>query len=344
MRTLKYHEAIAEAIVQCMAEDPAVLVAGQCVDDDRGIYGTTAAAARRFGPGRVLDVPNCETAFAAMAVGAASRGLRPLVTYTRDDFMFLAMDGILNLAAKWRYMYGGHGGAPIVLRGIVGHGWGQGATHSQSLQSVFAHFPGLRVATPATPADAKGMLVSALRGDDPVVLLENRALYDSVGAVPEEAVAVPFGRGRVVRAGEDVTVVAVSLMVREAERAAVALAEQGISAEVVDVRSVRPLDTDLICASVAKTGRLVVADTSWAHCGVSAEIAAVVAERVLGRLRAPVRRVTPPDCPSPVSFPLEQAFNPDATAIATACADVLSARLQIRVEQDELARDFVGPY
>ncbi|MBP2328658.1 pyruvate dehydrogenase E1 component beta subunit [Kibdelosporangium banguiense] len=344
MRVLKYSEAIAEATVQCMAADPSILLAGQCVDDAKGIYGTTVSAARRFGPARVIDIPNCETAFAGMAVGAASRGLRPLVTYTRDDFMFLAMDGIFNLAAKWRYMYGGRSGVPVVMRGVVGHGWGQGATHSQSLHTVFGHFPGLRVATPASPADAKGLLVSALRGDNPVVLIENRGLYESVGEVPEELYEVPFGKGRIVRAGDDVTIVAVSLMVREAERAAMALAEQGVSAEVVDLRSIRPLDEEIVLTSVAKTGRLVIADTTWARYGVGAEVAAVVAEQMPSALRAPVRRIAPPDCPAPVSWPLEEAYNPDATDIAQACLAVLRSGQDILVKQDELARDFVGPY
>jgi pyruvate dehydrogenase E1 component beta subunit len=255
------------------------------------------------------------------------------------------MDGIINLAAKWRYMFGGRAGqVPLVLRGVVGHGWGQGATHSQSLHSLFGHFPGLRVAVPATAADAKGLLVSALRGADPVVLLENRALYETEGEVPEEPVAVPFGRARVARNGEDITVVAASRMVREAERAADALSARGVSAEVVDVRSIRPLDEETIRASVAKTGRLVVADTSWARYGISAEIVAIVAERALDSLLAPVRRVTPPDCPSPVSWPLEEAFNPNAAAIAQACLDTLSSRHGVVIEQDQLARDFIGPY
>lgn len=200
------------------------------------------------------------------------------------------------------------------------------------------------MATPATPSDAKGLLVSALTGDNPVVLLENRGLYESRGEVPEEPVAVPFGKGRIARRGDDVTIVAVSLMVREAERAAAALAERGISAEVVDIRGNRPLDEEIVCTSVSKTGRLGVADTSWARYGVSAEIAAVVAENVPHSLRAPVRRVTLPDSPAPVSWPLEKAFNPDATAIATACLDMLDARRDIRVEQDDMAKGFVGPY
>lgn len=344
MRALKYAAAISEATTQSMEADPRIILAGQSIDDHKGIYGTTVDAVRKFGPARIIDIPNCENAFAGMAVGAASKGLRPLVVYTRADFMFLAMDAIFNLAAKWRYMYGDQGGVPMVLRGVVGHGWGQGATHSQSPHSLFGHFPGLYVATPACPADAKGLLVSALRSDTPVVLLENRALYELEGDVPEEPVAVPFGVGRKAREGGDVTVVAASRMVYEAERAADALAERGIAAEVIDVRSIRPLDEGIICESVAKTGHLVVADTSWARYGFSAEVSAVVAEHVPGALRAPVRRVTPPDCPSPVSWPLENAFNPGAADIAEACLDVLGEDRRISVGPAELGRDFIGPY
>jgi pyruvate/2-oxoglutarate/acetoin dehydrogenase E1 component len=344
MRKLTYCQAISEATVQCMEADPGIVVAGQGVDDYKGVYGTTGDAFARFGPTRVMDIPNGENAFAGIAVGAASMGLRPLVVHTRDDFMFLAMDGIFNLAAKWRYMYGNKGSAPVVMRGVVGRGWGQGATHSQSLQSVFGHFPGLYVATPASPADAKGLLISSLQGDTPVVLLENRGLYDLEGEVPEEPVAVPFGKGRIARAGDDVTIIAASLMVHEAERAAAALAEQGVSAEVVDVRSIRPLDDEMICESVAKTGRLVVADTSWARYGFSAEVAAVIAENVPEALRAPVRRVTPPDCPAPVSWPLENAFNPGAESITRACLEVLRSAQGVVPRMQDVMAGFVGPY
>ncbi|MER8062464.1 MULTISPECIES: transketolase C-terminal domain-containing protein [unclassified Streptomyces] len=344
MRSLTYSQAISEATVQCMEADPAVVVAGQSVDDYKGVYGTTDEAFARFGKARVIDIPNGENAFAGIAVGAATMGLRPLVVHTRDDFMFLAMDALINLAAKWRYMYGDKRGVPVVCRGVVGRGWGQGATHSQSLQSLFGHFPGLHVATPASPADAKGLLVTALRGDTPVVLLENRGLYDLEGEVPVEPVAVPFGKSRIVRTGDDVTIVAASLMVHEAERAAEVLAARGVGAEVVDVRSIRPLDDAMICASVAKTGRLVVADTSWARYGFTAEVAAVVAENVPGALKAPVRRVTPPDCPAPVSWPLENAFNPGAETVVRACLEVLGLTDGAVAPMRNVMAGFVGPY
>jgi acetoin:2,6-dichlorophenolindophenol oxidoreductase subunit beta len=344
MRTLKYWQAISEATVQCMEADPSIFLAGIGVDDFKGIFGTTRGAFERFGRARVVDIPNCENAFAGITIGAAAVGKRPLVVHPRNDFMFLATDQLINLAAKWRYMFGNKSGVPVVTRAIVGRGWGQGATHSQSLQSMFGHFPGLYVAVPASPADAKGLLVSALQGSTPTIILENRALYEHVGEVAEEAHPIPFGKGRVAREGSDITIVAASLMVHEAERAADMLAEQGVSVEVIDPRTVRPLDEEIILTSVAKTGHLVVADTSWARYGFAAEVAALAAEKAVGALRAPVRRVTPPDCPAPVSKPLEEAFHPSPMTIAQACLDVLRSDLAVNGRVADVQAAFLGPY
>ncbi len=344
MQRLRYWQAISQALVQSMERDPDIFIAGIGVDDFKGVFGTTRAAFERFGSARVIDIPNCENAFTGIAIGAAAMGKRPVIVHPRNDFMFLALDQILNLAAKWKYMYAAKRGVPVVFRGIVGRGWGQGATHSQSLQALFAHFPGLHVAAPASPADAKGLLCAALRGETPAVLLENRALYELEGDVPEDPVPVPFGLARVVREGTDITIVGASLMAYEAARAADLLAEREISAEVIDPRSMRPLDESTILRSLRKTGRLVVADTSWAMYGFASEIAAVAAEKGHAWLRAPVRRVTPPDCPAPVSRPLEEAFHPTATTIAQACLDVLGREAPAtRVLSDVQAR-FSGPY
>jgi acetoin:2,6-dichlorophenolindophenol oxidoreductase subunit beta len=344
MRTLKYWQAINEATVQCMEADPSIFVAGIGVDDFKGIFGTTRGAFERFGADRVFDIPNCENAFAGITIGAAAVGKRPLVVHPRNDFMFLAMDQLINLAAKWRYMFGDKSGVPVVTRAIVGRGWGQGATHSQSLHATFAHFPGLIVATPASPADAKGLLVSALQGSAPVVILENRALYELEGEVSESLEPIPFGQGRLVREGSDITIVAVSLMVHEAERAATLLEEHGISAEVIDIRTPRPLDEEIVLRSIYKTHHLVVADTSWARYGVAAEIAAVAAEKAWGALKAPVRRVTPPDSPAPVSKPLEDAFHPNPVTIAQACMDVLRSGGALAGSVADVQAAFNGPY
>jgi pyruvate dehydrogenase E1 component beta subunit len=327
-----------------MESDPGIFVAGAGVDDSRGIFGTTLEAFRRFGPARVFDVPNCENAVAGIATGAAALGKRPLIVHARNDFMLLAFDQLLNLTAKWKYMFGGASGVPVVTRAIVGRGWGQGATHSQSLHSVLGHFPGLYVATPCFPSDAKGLLVSALRGVTPVVLLENRACYELEEEIEAPTVPVPFGRARVVRGGEDVTIVGASLMAYEALRAADLLAAEGIRAEVVDPRSIRPLDEETILGSVRKTGRLVVADTSWQLYGFASEIAALVAERAWDALKAPVRRVTLPDCPAPVSRVLEDAYHPSPLTIREACLSVLNISAPTGRAVSDVQEKFAGPY
>jgi acetoin:2,6-dichlorophenolindophenol oxidoreductase subunit beta len=342
-RTLTYAEALAEALVQGMERDPNVFVCGIGVDDHKGIFGTTRAAFERFGPTRVFDVPIAEQALTGVAIGAALMGKRPVIVHARNDFMFLATDQMINLAAKARYMYGGRLRVPMVVRSIIGKGWGQGATHSQSLQALFGHFPGLQVVMPALPRDAKGLTLAALSAGGPVVVLEHRALYDTRGPVPEAADATPIGTAAVVRQGRDVTIAATSLMVIEALRAAETLAPLGIEVEVVDCRSIRPFDRDTLLASLARTGRVIVADTSWVSFGVASEVASVCAEDGFRDLRAPVRRIGLADCPAPVSLSLERAFYPDSRTIARECLALLERELEL----DELAPavdSFRGPY
>lgn len=344
MRTLKYWQAIAEGLVQGMERDPDVFVMGIGVDDHKGVFGTTGQAFARFGPSRVFDVPIAEQAMTGLAIGAAAMGKRPVIVHPRTDFLFLATDQMINLAAKWRYMYQGASAVPIVVRSIVGKGWGQGATHSQSLQSLFGHFPGLQVVMPALPRDAKGLLLAALESRAPVVILEHRALYETEGPVSEAPEITPIGTAAVVRPGRDVTVVAASAMVLEALSAAEQLLPLGVEIEVVDVRSARPLDTETILASLSRTGRLVVADTSWPTYGLAAEVAAIAAERAVGALRAPVKRLGLADCPAPVSLPLERAFYPDRTTIATECLTAVgraASELGARPVEESAFR---GPY
>jgi len=257
----RYREAIDEATRQAMAKDERIVVLGVGVDDAKGIFGTTRGAFEQFGSARVFDTPLSEAALTGICVGAAMRGLHPVLVHARNDFLLLTMDQIVNNAAKWRYMSGGKLHVPFTIRAIIGRGWGQAAQHSQSLQAMFAHVPGLQVIMPATPGDAKGLLMTAYSTDSPVLCLEHRWLYETSGPVPEEPYYLPIGTATVVRDGSDVTIVAVSHMVVEALQAAEILAAAGIEAEIVDPRSLRPLDSDLICRSVAKTGRLVIADT-----------------------------------------------------------------------------------
>jgi pyruvate dehydrogenase E1 component beta subunit len=344
MRRLKYWQAISEGLVQSMGHDKNIFIASAGVDDPRGIFGTTLEAHNRFGGGRVFDIPNCENAFAGIALGAAAVGKRPVVVYVRNDFMFLAADQLINLAAKWKYMFGGGTSVPVLFRGIVGRGWGQGATHSQSTHAMFAHFPGLYVATPAFPDDAKGLIITALHGQTPVILLENRACYELEGDVPEEMAGIPFGLARVLREGSDITIVGASLMAYEALRAADILSEVGISAEVIDPRSIRPLDRNTIVSSVKKTGRLVIVDTSWSLYGFAAEVAALAAEEAWGYLKAPVRRVTPPDCPAPVSKVLEDSFHPSPSSIAQVCLSVMETQGKTEKTVGDIQESFRGPY
>lgn len=349
-RELRYREAIDEATRQAMAKDERVFVMGVGVDDAKGIFGTTRGATVEFGPRRVLETPLSEAALTGVAIGAALRGLHPLLVHARNDFLMLTMDQIINNAAKWRYMSGGAFRVPLTIRAIIGRGWGQAAQHSQSLQAMFAHVPGLHVVMPATPADAKGLLLTALTTDAPVICLEHRWLYEKTGPVPEEPYYTPFGHGAVVREGSDVTVAALSHMVWEAREAAETLAAEGTEVEVVDLRTVRPLDAALVAASVRKTGRLVVADTGWRSFGVSAELAARVGEACFGELRAPIRRVALPDVPTPCSPVLEQAYYPGPADIAGA----VRALLEVRAAGEAPARggqaggasgrEFCGPF
>lgn len=343
MRKIKYSQALSEGLVQAMERDPNIFMTGIAVDYPSGIFGSTTEAARRF-PKRVFDAPAMENALTGIAIGAAAVGKRPIIVHPRNDFMFLAFDMMINLAAKWKYMYGGNAGTvPIVVRAVIGKGWGQGASHSQSLQSVLAHFPGLNVVMPAFPEDAKGLLMSALTHSSPVIMLEHRTLYDTEGEVPEEPFYTPIGKAAVVRKGKDITIVATSFMAYEAQHAAEQLEKEGVSAEVVDVRSIRPLDEETILLSIKKTGRLIVADTSWELCGLSSEVAALAAEKGFQYLKAPVRRITPADCPAPVSQPLEKAFYPTATTVARAALAMFGKRTGSFGDIDR-EDDFKGPY
>ncbi|MDH3688319.1 MAG: alpha-ketoacid dehydrogenase subunit beta [Gammaproteobacteria bacterium] len=320
-RKLKFFEALREAQDLCMAKDPAVYIMGLGVPDPKGIFGTTLGLQQKYGPKRVLDIPLSENAMTGVATGSALVGMRPIITHQRVDFALIAMEQMINQAAKWHYMFGGQSRVPLVIRMIIGRGWGQGPQHSQSLQSWFAHVPGLRVVMPATPHDAKGLLISSIEDDNPVIFMEHRWLYGMSDNVPDGLYRVQLGRARVVRQGQDVTIVATSYMVLEAIRAAEKLSESGIQAEVIDLRSLRPLDDATILQSVRKTGRLVMADTGWKAFGVSAEILALVTEKAFGDLKTPPRRIALPDFPAPTSPALSDHYYPRSGHIV---AEILS--------------------
>ena len=344
MRQIKFSQALSEGIVSEMEQNKEIFMTGIAVDYPSGIFGSTIEATKRFGPERVFDAPAMENALTGIAIGAAAVGKRPILVHPRADFMFLSFDMLIQLGAKWRYMFGGNAGnVPIVIRAIIGRGWGQGATHSQSLQAPLAHFPGLTVLMPAFPEDAKGLMISALRHNGPVIIFEYRSLYDTVGDVSEEAIAIPIGKANIINEGKDITIVSTSFMSLEALQAAKELEKSGISAEVLDLRSIRPLDEETILNSIKKTGHLIVADTSWELCGVTSEIAALAAEKGFNYLKGPVRRISLADCPAPVSHPLEKAFYPSASTIANA-ALVMLGKKTVSVEQLDIVDNFKGPY
>lgn len=278
------------------------------------------------------------------AIGAALGGLRPVHVHIRADFLYLAMDQLFNMAAKWRSMFGGTMRVPLVVRCVIGRSWGQGAQHSQSLPSFFMHVPGIKVLMPTTPADAQGMLLAALKDPNPVIIFEHRLLYDISGGVPVPPRPSVLGPATVRRRGGDLTIVANSYMAVEALRAAEFLQEGGISAEVVDPVCLAPLDGKTILRSVRKTGRLLAVDTSWVTCGVSAEIAALAAEGASDRLKAPVRRLGNQPAPCPVSKPLENAFYPNARLIAREAYAMMGRRFPKGGRFAALSTPFKGPF
>lgn len=323
MREISYVRAIGEALREEMQRDPNIFLAGEDIGPSGGTFGMTRGLHKEFGDARVKDTPISEAAIVGLAVGAAAAGARPVVEIMFDDFITIAMDQIVNQAAKMRYMFGGKLRLPITIRTMCGAGLNAGPQHSQSLESWFVHVPGLKVVMPSTPYDVKGLLKAAIRDDNPVIFLENKALHGTRQAVPDEDYVIPLGKAEIKREGRDVTVVAISQMVPKAIAAANQLAAEGIEVEVVDPRTLSPLDKETILASVRKTGRLVVVHEAVGPCGFGAEIAAIVADEAFSSLRAPVKRVTAPFTPVPFSKPLEAFYLPNAERIAQAVKGVL---------------------
>jgi pyruvate/2-oxoglutarate/acetoin dehydrogenase E1 component len=308
MRCLTYAQAIREAHAQLLTDDPRVFICGQGVWNPWYAGNSLLDLDKDFGRERVLDCPVSENATTGAAIGAAIVGMRPIVFHARMDFLLLAIDPIVNQAANWSYLFGGQVSVPVVIRAVINRGGEQGAQHSQALQALFAHVPGLKVVMPSTPHDAKGLLIAAVRDGNPVLYLDDRWLYEREGEVPEDMYEVPIGTAVLRRSGKDVTLAATSYMVEEALKAAETLAPRGIDVEVIDLRSVKPWDRDLLYSSVGKTGRLVVADAAWMSGGIAAEIAASVAGEIFHALKSPIGRVCLPDIPAPTSATLERAY------------------------------------
>ena len=312
-----------------LAKDPRVFLLGQGLWSPWYAGTTLKDLEKEFGRERVIDSPVCENATTAMAIGSAMTGMRPIVFHPRMDFMVLASDPIINQAANWAYLFAGQVSVPVVIRATINRGGQQGAQHSQALQAMYAHVPGLKVVMPASPADAKGLLIAAVQDPNPVLYVDDRWLYEIEGPVPEAAEAVAIGKARIVRTGNHLTVVASSYAVTVAEQAADSLERHGISVELIDLRSVKPIDESTVLDSVRKTGHCVVVDGAWRTCGISAEVAAFVSEQAFDALRAPVQRVTLPDLPAPVSRVLEEAYYLSPEQIVHAAENILLTREKV---------------
>jgi pyruvate dehydrogenase E1 component subunit beta len=323
MAVITMREALNQAIREEMQRDESVFLMGEEVAEYQGAYKVTKGLLDAFGPKRVIDTPITELGFAGLGVGAAMVGLRPVIEFMTFNFSILATDQIVNSAAKMLYMSGGQFNVPIVFRGPGGSAFQVSSQHSQALESWYAYFPGLKVVMPSTPADAKGLLKSAIRDDDPVLFLEQERMYGNKGEVPEgDDFIVPLGVCDIKREGTDATIVARSLMVPAALKAAEMLESDGVSCEVIDPRTIRPLDIDTIVKSVMKTNRVVIAEESHPFCGVAAEITAEINERAFDYLDAPVKRVSGADAPMPYAKNLENLAVPNAEKIAAAVREV----------------------
>ena len=314
-RIISYCKAINEALYQEMERDERVFVYGLDVADKKRAFGSGLGLLERFGSKRYFSTPLSEDAMMGLGGGAAVAGLRPVNVHIRVDFLLLAMSQLMNMLAPMHYGSGGKISVPLVIRAIIGRGWGQGFQHSKALHSIFAHIPGLKVVMPTTPHDAKGLLIAAIRDNNPVLVLEHRLLYWQEGPVPEEAFETPIGLANIIRHGNDITIAATSWMNVEAYAAARIMEKRGIGVEIVDIRSIAPLDDDLIAESVNKTGHLIVADYDWTNCGLSAEIAARIYEKCMSSLKSPIARIGFAPVPCPTTWVLEDLFYPSAETL-----------------------------
>ncbi|WP_025884978.1 alpha-ketoacid dehydrogenase subunit beta [Asaia prunellae] len=335
MSRKSFRQAINEALRQEMRRDERVILMGEDIAGGKGgtsgveeawggVLGVTKGLYTEFGPDRVLDTPITEASYIGAAAGAAATGLRPVAELMFVDFVGCCLDQIMNQAAKFRYMFGGKARTPLVIRAMYGAGFSAAAQHSQALYPIFTHIPGLKVVIPSSAYEAKGLLIEAIRDDDPVIFLENKLMYDEEEEVPDEPYTIPFGEANLTREGDDVTIVAFGRMVALANQAADLLQKQGISCTVIDPRTTSPLDTGTILDCVAETGRLVIVDESSPRCNMATDIAALVAEEGFDTLKAPIRRVTPPHTPVPFSTALEKHYMPDADKIAAAVRSVMA--------------------
>jgi len=332
-----YTEAINEALHEAMRLDSSVICYGLGVTDPKAIFGTTANLEKQFGTERVFDMPTSENAMTGVAIGAALNGTKSVMTHQRIDFFLLAMDQLVNGAAKWHYMFGSQNSVPITIRLIIGRGWGQGPTHSQNLQAWFAHIPGLKVVMPTTPEDAKGMLLASIFDPNPVIFLEHRWLHNSIGEVPDGDIRVPLGKAKIIKSGKDITLVSMSYMTIEAIHASDYLEKQGILCEVIDLRTIKPLDWQTVMESVSKTGHLLALDSGFSTGSVAGEIIARVSMENFSALKSPPARLAMPDVPEPTSPSLTRGFYVRAADIVEKVMDMMGR------DTSQVRKDLIEP-
>lgn len=345
-RTLTFAHAINEALAQAMEIDSSVICYGLGVPDPKGVFGTTLGLQDRFGEARVFDMPASENAMTGVAIGASLNGIRPIMSHQRVDFFLLALDQLVNNAAKWHYMFGGQTSVPITIRLIIGRGWGQGPTHSQSLQAWLAHIPGLKVVMPATAADAKGLLLSSIFDDNPVVFLEHRWLHNLKSDVPENDFRIPIGKAQQLRAGKDISIISLSYMTIEALHALEFLENNDVTCDLIDLRSVKPIDWELIFDSVRKTGRLLVLDTGVITGSIAGEIVARVSIECFDSLIQAPQRIALPDFPTPTSPALTKDFYAAAVEIVNKIGNMLGKDFDLTIlkEQRKFPHDVPGDW
>ena len=348
-REISYSDAINEALSQALAQDESVICYGLGADDPKGIFGTTLGLQEAYGSQRVFDMPTSENAMTGIGIGASLNGIRTVMTHQRLDFFLLAMDQLVNNAAKWRYMFGDQASVPITIRLIIGRGWGQGPTHSQNLQAWFSHIPGLKVVMPTSAYDAKGLLLSSIFDDDPVIFLEHRWLHNNICEVPEDDYRIEIGQSKLIKEGNDCTIVSMSYMTVEAIHALEHLSTYNVNCDLIDLRSIAPIDWEAIYQSVKKTGKLLVLDTGSETGSVAGEIIARVSMNCFNHLTKPPQRIALPDIPTPTSPALTNVFYNRADTIVSKVADLLQIDQIVNIDYTNVELDkpgnwFKGPF
>lgn len=355
MRNIRFFEAIREAQLQLMRSDKNVMIMGLGVNDPKGIFGTTKNLNKIFGEKRILETPTSENAITGVAVGAATQGLKPIIVHQRVEFSLLSIEQIINQAAKWNFTSANEYKVPLVIRLIIGKGWGQGPHHSQSLEAMFSHIPGLKVVCPSTGYDAKGLLVSSIKDDSPVIFFEHRWLHNIYSDVPKKIYSVPIGKAKIVQKGNDLTIVSYSEALVQVLRLKEIIKAAGISAEIIDLRSLRPLDKKTICKSVKKTKRLLVVDNSWKTYGISAEIVAAVSEKMLNFLKAKPSRLGIKEIPIPSSRAIAKDCYLNSKIILKSIENLTKKKItnslkkkflkELTLEETDIPyKDFKGPF